>query len=426
MSRWLVIAFTVIQILGTVAWARTGPTSNIVRSTLMDYFSPYPDASALQNTDTLRQLLDVTTPSNLTYPPFPRTWIEHGSFRTVETSTNFFFDTSKIAQAISVFTGPLALPVSVVVNGLQAGFRTENSIRYTYNTETTFMAMTSMRPIRPQATQNLNEPFPVDHPEIRPLIDQRRDLRTYFKVSDEYPMIGLCKYEMSMVIVETNQNTLSFVINSNTRSEALGVRKSYTVFSNFFPIEAHIPVQEYLRTRCGEQFSEAVKFLVEEEFNKMVTDTFAHYHPQAQCRWSPETTNLDTRGDSDCQQWFDRQNFMGLDKNTTLPRCVLGREGFPVCAFRSKEGAYCPVYAHRGQVYTREPERWDRQLNPMENVGQVNYRNLYSCDHGLYCQLPNGQSVSEIIRGETERERMNQIRTANYITTCRRPSRHGR
>ncbi len=428
MLRWYVqILFIVVGGLwNSHSWA--GPndsTNNIIKNSILDYFNPYPGLTAEQDQDTLDQLLETRKQSELVFPAFPRTWIELGSGEPVETTTRATFDTGKIASAIGTFVGPFSFPARVILSGAQLNYSSEYSIRYAYNKETTFMAMTSMRAIDPNATENNTQPMSLSDPRLRSVIEQKKDLRTYFRVSQQFPMVGLCKYEMSLIMEETREHTISFIFGSSSEAKKIVGRMSYTIYSNFFPIESNMPIQEYLRTRCGDSFTEAVRFLAEEDFTKMVTDTFAHYHPQSQCRWSP-STNVSPQGDQDCLGWFNDLNIAGLDKSVTVPRCVLGNQGFPVCAVRSKNAAYCPTYASQGKIYTKEPARWERQLNPMDNTGFLNQRSLYQCDIGLSCKLENGMSVSQIPLTGTEPERRQQLLNANYITTCQRPARHGR
>lgn len=429
------VLFGVVVLWNQISWAGSGPDStslNIIRSTIMDYFNPYPNASPAQNQDVLNQLLDTRSQSDLAFPAFPRTWVELSSTETYETDTKAFFDTGKLAFAITTLA-PLSkaaaliasYPVQAFINGAQIGYRYEKGIRYSYNKETTFMAMTSLRPIDPQAKSNQQTPMSPASSGLRAIIEQRADLRNYFKVSPQFPMVGLCKYEMNLTVEQSDQKTLSFLVGSNSDSQKIVARSSYTVYSNFFQIESHVPAQEYLRTRCGENFTEAVRFLVEQEFNKLVTETFAYYHPKSQCRWSPSTVSQ-TPGDQDCQNWFDKLNVMGIDKKENVPRCILGEEGYPVCVARSKMGMYCPIFASRATLSTKEPIKWDRQLNPMDNSGTLHQKLLQECDVGLTCKLDNGMSISQIPLPKDERERMRKLSNASFVATCQRSAKQGR
>lgn len=397
-----------------LARTESAATKDVLRSTIMDYFSPHQNISEGQATTIEDELLNSSGNPQLSYPPFPRTWIERWSSETKDTSTTAIFDTAKVVQAINFFTGGTA---GLITNGLQLGYRHEQSIKYSYNKQTTLMVMTSWRQHR--STSNPDAPIvPRDILE-NSVIVQKRDLHNYFKVSDQYPLLGMCKYEMSMTIQRSSSNSLNIVFGSASNGQNVMDGMSYTVYSNFFQIEGHIPVEDYLHVRCGENFTEAVRYLVEEEFNKMVTGFFAHYHPKSECRWKPVSANTPINGDPDCFDWFDRQNMMGLDKSITVPRCVLGEEGYPVCAIRTnKAGAHCPLYSSNGRLSTREPPTWDRQLNPMDFAGFLNAKTLYPCDHRLECRLENGSPIAVIPLSRNRDERLRHLRTANYITTC--------
>ncbi len=411
----IIVSFT------SASQARTESTStkDLLRSTILNYFTPYTNINDGQEDSIQDQLLNTHSESKLSYPPFPRTWIERFSSDTAETTTTALFDTSKIAQAIGTFTGPLALPISVILNGAQLSYRYEHSIKYSYTKQTTLMVMSSWRQFRDPENPNSTKDNAIKNILENSVIDQKPDLRNYFKVSDEYPLLGMCKYEMSLVIQKISTNTVNLVFGSKADSDNVVDGMSYTVYSNFFQIEGHVPVQEYLHVRCGENFTEAVRFLVESEFNKMVTEAFAHYHPKSQCRWSPPSTKTPKTGDQDCLSWFNKLNTLNLDKKNTVPRCILGEEGYPVCAARtSKVGSYCPLYSSRGQISTKEPEIWERQLNPMDSAGFIGGKILQQCDHGLECRLDNGNPISSILLSRDRNERLRHLQNANYITTC--------
>jgi hypothetical protein len=411
----------IITALARDSHARTesSATKDIVRSALLNYFTPYSNIGEGEKSSVENELLNTKSDTKLFYPPFPRTWIERTSSENTETTTTATFDTSKLFTAINSFAGPLTAPITTIFNSAQLGYKYEKSIKYNYAKQTTLMVMTSWRQQNNSASPQMNNNGVAKDVLLHSVIVQKPDLRTYFKVSEEFPLLGMCKYEMSLAIQKSTTNTLSFVMGSTAEGNTIVDSMSYTVYSNFFQIEGHVPIQDYLQVRCGENFSETVRFLVESEFNKMVTDTFAHYHPKAECRWSPPSASTPKTGDQDCVSWFKKLNILGLDKKTTVPRCVLGEEGFPVCVAKtSKIGAYCPLYSYRGKISTKEPVAWDRQLNPMDNTGTLGGKMLYPCDQGLECRLDNGKPVSSIPLSNDIKERMRQLQNANYITTC--------
>lgn len=405
--------------LGVIAHARTDSTKDIIRSSLLEYFSPYVNINDGEEENIENELLNTKTESKLFYPPFPRTWIERYSAQPVETTTTAIFDTSKIGQAVSTFAGPLGPGIMQVLNGYQLNYKYEHSIKYSYNKATTLMVMTSWRQFAdPNQPKTDKLPFSKDTLEHE-VMDLKDDLRNYYKVSKDYPLIGMCKYEMSLNIQKSDTNTFGFIFGSEAKSNNVVDGMSYTVYSNFFQIEGHIPAQDYLHVRCGENFTEAVRFLVEKEFNKMVTEAFAHYHPRSECRWTPPSNKMSKQGDQDCLNWFNKLDILGLNKKNSVPRCILGEEGYPVCVVRTaKPGAYCPIYSSRGKISAKEPKSWERQLNPMENTGSIGRKTLYQCDQGLECRLQNGKPITAIPLSDNPRERFRQLQSANYITTC--------
>lgn len=434
------VCYVCFLILGSsvtsFARSESSSTKDLIRSNLMSYFTPYKDINeseknsieqGMQNANpTEGELLNTRSDTKLFYPPFPRTWIERYSSENTETTTTASFDTSKIALAISTFGGPLSAPFAAVLNGVQLGYKNEQSIKYTYSKQTTLMVMTSWRQFQdPTKPSKKSDKVPNDI-LLHSVIVQKPDLQTYFKVTDDYPLLGMCKYEMSLAIQKTSANTFSFLLGSNAQGENVFDGMSYTVYSNFFQIESHIPIQDYLHVRCGESFAEAVQFLVQSEFNKMVTSNFAHYHPKSECTWSPPSSKTPQRGgDSDCFNWFNKLNSYGVDKRTLVPRCVLGEEGYPVCVAKTIKNGYCPLYSSRGRISAKEPKSWERQLNPLDSLGTLGGKRLHQCDHGLQCVLENGRPISSINLGSDLRQRVRHLQKANYISTCQQINYHG-
>ncbi len=410
--------FMIVSGLASSAFARNDGTQDIIRSTILEFFTPYVGVNDDTKKSIETDLLNTESDSKLFYPPFPRTWIDRWSSEVVETSTTATFDSSKIFNAVTTFA-EVVLPVRAIFSGAQLGYKYEHTIKYTYNKQTTLMAMTSWRQsLDPSTTQTPLRLPPGTDPALHSVIDQKSDLRTYFKVSKEYPIIAMCKYEISLNIAKTSTTTLGFLVGSKADGNSIIDGMTYTVYSNFFQIEGNIPIQEYLHVRCGENFAETVRFLVESEFSKLVTEAFAHYHPKSECRWNPNATQK-KEGDQDCMKWFENYNYITINKKNVVPRCVLGKEGYPVCVIRtSKIGEHCPVYATRDQISVEEPPSWQRQINPMDYKGFINMRTLYPCDKGLECRLENGRPISDIKFSSDPRERMNQINKASLITTC--------
>lgn len=408
MLRWSVqILFTVVGFLLSIhAWA--GPTdsnSNILRTQLAPYFDAYANSSDFSNRQILGKLLDTRSQSQLAFPPFPRTWLELGRSEPKETTTTATFDTAKIISAVEVFSGPMSGAAKAIMNTVQPALRQEVSTKYSYNFKTTFMAMSSLRPINPEAARNIDDPVsipPASAPEksLRPILRWDSNLkRTYFNTSRQYPIVAICKYELSLAIGETDTRTVTFIAGSNTTAKSIINEMSYSVFSNFFEVEPHVPVQEYLRTRCSENFTEAVRALAESDFNKLVAETFAYYHPQAQCQWTPEQTPH-PRGDASCMEWYNNPRYVTESyRRANVPRCVLGTQGIPICVLRAKQGAQCPIYEFNGHLSENRPFGGGRQLNPTSG-------SLYPCDSGYRCMPADGTDPLQFSIGNSTAGRL--------------------
>ncbi len=408
-QRYVSFFFVFFALFITIPGVAGGPgvssPANVIRSQILDNFNAFPQSTEEQRLQTLGELLVPNSQTDFTYPPFPRTWLELSLENFVETSTTASFDTGKLSWAIETLAAPYAVTASLARNAVGmlgtaikavrpgmtvsgVGYSAEATVSYGYSYKSTFMAMTSLKQIRPQAKQNVVNPIKIpekSEPEafLRPLLKWNPSTkRTTFNVSTEYPVLGMCKYELTMTMGETNQNTISFVFGNRNELTKNIVTTTYAVFSNFFLIEGDVPVQDYLRTKCAEVFTEAVRFVAEPDFNNVILETFAHYHPQAQCDWAPEQTQ-DPRGDASCMDWFrNPRHVMGSYRRVTVPRCVLGNQGIPVCTLKSIQGTQCPIYEYQGHLTERRPIDGGRQLNPTS-------ARLFACDKGLSC-VPSG------------------------------------
>lgn len=373
----------------TVVFLLSLPASAFARAETMSVYDkllkvfPYviPNATDQAAQNTMQELLGANTPE-LKYPAFPRTWVELGLIDTQESNTSFKFSTTALSKVV---------PLGILSSTLSAGVGVEYNIGYKYSTATTFIAMTSLRKLNPDAAQNTTAPFATNivgkpRNELRTIIHwDEEGKRNYFKVDEGYPMVGLCKFDLTLQISRTKKGSVDFIIGSHTEADDEVQTYSYAVYSNFFQLESHVPIQDYLRVKCKEHFSYAVRYIAETDFNKLIAEYFAHYHPSAECEL-PEGA-LDPKGDASCMKWFRNPlKVMGMYRKLTVPRCVQNSVGIPKCVVRSIEGKRCPLYWENGSLVDRKPgRRFDYW-----NYATADDTQAFYCDKGLKCLPPEG------------------------------------
>lgn len=342
-----------------------------------------PNATEDTKSDVMQELLGTNRPA-LQYPAFPRTWVEMSLISNQDSNTSYEFSTSALSKVL-----PLGI-IPGLTSTLKAGVGVQYNINYRYSTTSTFIAMTSLRRLQPNATDNSKAPYALitgDQPrnELRSIIHwDPENKRTYFKVDNEYPMLGLCRFDMSLLISRTKKGTVDFIIGSHSSADEEVQSISYSVYSNFFQLESHVPTQDYLRVKCKETFSYAVRYVVEADFNKFIAEFYAHNHPKSECEL-PEGP-LDPKGDASCQRWFKSYNVAGYYRQFTVPRCLQNFEGIPKCVVRGKEATRCPLYWKDGDLTDRKP---GRKMDAF-NFASADDERAFYCDKGLRCLPPEG------------------------------------
>jgi len=349
-------------------------------------------------------LLGIDTPE-IRYPPFPRTWVQYDLIKNVQTSTSFGFQVSDLNKFFETFGKPFLekliqeIPVLGLAKfALNAGFGANYDISYTYSYKTSFIAMTSVRPLNNGGAQNAprvseapyaqipdsaigNQP----HPNLRSIINFDPEVkRAYFKTSQEYPIVGFCMYEVSLQIGTTTGGKVDYIIGSHSQNHEEVQRFAYAMYSNFFQVESQIPIGEYLRTKCKGDFEKAVRFVVESDFNSMVAEFNAHYNPQNTCKLPDDPRNLDPKGDSSCAEWFSKLQTSAYAKQKFVPRCEQGRSGRVMCTMKAKKDASCPLYNRRdGSLSESHYPIW----TAANTLATSDVLPSVPCDKGLTCTL---------------------------------------
>jgi hypothetical protein len=331
--------------------------------------------------DVMGQLLSTDSPPT-SWPAFPRTWLELGIDRTQTTNTAW-------TANVYAFRGAIPVIGSLVNIGASAQVATE----YKYNVNTTFIAISSLRSIDPKATENSKKSIgtlPTNQPpnkELRKIIKfNEAERRAYFNVDSEHPVVGVCKFEMTLKIAQTQKKSFEFLVRQNSEEFQEVQTFTYSIYSNFISVNPELPIQEHLRTLCDKEFKEMVHYAADMEFNDVVKEIYAHYHPRSQCQLPEGRDPVDPKGDKTCEAWFNNPRYvMGSYRRDNVPRCVLGSEGIPICVLRAKENKICPVYYSKGKV--TEFPLYD---GSSKRITAGDY-SMYRCDKGLTCKPPEGE-----------------------------------
>ncbi len=400
MKKYLNLTVVVILFASLVparSYARAESPAHAVYEKLLKIFPVILPNATDQSKDALMQELLGTTQPSLSYPAFPRTWVEMSLITNQDSSTSYSFSTQALSKV---------LPLSIIPGlstAVKAGVGIEFNTNYRYSINSTFIAMTSLRRLNPEAKENSKEPYSEivsgqPRNELRSIIHwDATNKRTYFKVDKDYPMLGLCKFDMTLQISTTKKGNVDFLIGSHSESDEEVQTVSYSVYSNFFQIESHVPTQDYLRIKCKENFSYAVRYIVETDFNKVVADYFAHNHPKAQCVLPEGAPN--PKGDESCNDWFKSMKVAGYYRQFTVPRCVLNVEGIPTCVARGKPETRCPLYWEDSELVASKPGRTFDSFN----YASKDDTKAFYCDKGLKCLPPGASSLREYQLGLGEK-----------------------
>lgn len=214
----------------------------------------------------------------------------------------------------------------------------------------------------------------------------RRDSATgkrYYNVSqdpktDDHPMVGFCVYEMSLKLsraIESTMGASAVVSTSLSASNTVYRAETMMLYSNFFQIEHHVSVEDYMTVKCGEHFQKPARELVEADFNKIVLEYYNLYHPGNNCRIGGQITD---DGDVNCLAWFKQQH-PGRSSKTLVPRCEVVSGGMSRCVLKSKKGFGCPMYMDRRGQYTEDFNRYNSAVRASNAA--------FTCDKGLSCAM---------------------------------------
>lgn len=329
----------------------------------------------------IEQELLGNTKNSFKLPDLPRSFTKDFETEFIDSNTRYGMSVNAIAKnlsaekAFSTAANAVGIGPSSFVN---AGFSyTPYNYNYRYTFSVELVAMSSYRP----GSSDLNIPegtreeiYKDNETILRNLIYYDIDLdRAFFLTNETYPMVGFCYVEAKVEVAESSEFGLNFIVGAATEADGKTRGRSHGLFSNYFKIESHVPVEHYLQTYCKKHFVHLARPYVETDFNMLVREMNVH-NPKNDCiikRKSPP------EGDNDCMPWFSKLD--PTTKKTSVPRCEYNQNlGKSVCVLKSKPGASCPLFMDEKGRITTEHQRY--------NQATVS-GNSFECDDGLYCSL---------------------------------------
>lgn len=314
------------------------------------------------------ELLGVEGPT-ANWPGFPRTWTQFKDTTFQSTNTSLGLTVNAISKNLGMGT---------LTSVAQAGISAKPyQVDYTYTFDTTLVVVSSFRPAQgnelPKDKQIINaEEAGVLHTvyDLDP-----KTLKNHFKVSPTHPVVAFCIVEATLRVTKSSEYGIKYLVGETNVSSGTVKTVSHALYSNFFPIEAHVPVEDYQSIKCGENFKTLARPFVEADFNKLVVELNVHSNPKSECVIEPDGR---PEGDNNCMAWYKNKRFDVLTQKMTVPRCVMGKTGVSRCQLRARKDMPCPMYIDRKGNYTEEFQLYRDAT--ITNFG-------FTCDTGYKCKM---------------------------------------
>lgn len=308
----------------------------------------------------IRQLVGSDTPS-MTWPPFPRLWLERAE-------TDFY--TSNTAFGINI-------PV------LKMGPSGKLSIEFRYALKTSLIVISSKRKKSDPVEMNQSVSPATQEEEFQMLrYDAKRHI-TYPNVREEFPMVAMCVFEASLAIESLGQTQVDLL----TFSQSVGKGKiksgTHSTFSNFIQLDPNLPINYYLNDVCGQYFRNEVERSLINDFSNTVSEIVIANNPKSECKPDYDSEIDNTKGDASCADWHNK-NYTSLIQKLTIPRCELQVNGAHKCVLKARENTMCPMYSDpRTQKYSEVYDPGSTSVKATDS----NFE--FECDkkQGLSCEM---------------------------------------
>ncbi len=260
----------------------------------------------------------------------------------------------------------------VSVGALAFSTGVKASFNYKYNVKTTLWLISSTRPVNSKSYVEKVSYSMNDDDDF--FIEGDRGL-LYPNVRDEFPIVGLCIYEVSLDLTNSKKGFFDFFGNGFSLMSQDAVGGSFATWSNFFNTKSTTAVSTYLSRNCEGFFNKNVKDYTERNFSKLAVELYSMYNPKNTCSISAERTEL---GDSDCMAWHARRS--SRVREATVPRCEMNQSGVSKCVLKSARRRGCTLWQDdNDKLSSTNPDgSYKLATNTVFNN---------ECDYGLTCRI---------------------------------------
>ena len=287
----------------------------------------------------LRELISAQT-TELSWPAFPRIWLERSNTQYIEANTSTGFKVPLINTGTKLsLSYRYELKSSLVI--VSTVRREAQSTDFRSGEEELLLQSSDEQTYDSQIVR-LDETTYTTYPDVRP----------------GRPMVAFCTFEATLVIDRSGQTQFDVFNNGAGAGSGTVETASQTFFSNFIQVQGDIPISKYLDVICGEVFKEGVQDYVLSDFSKIVIEKVMHNHPDSECSPAADShTYSASLGDSSCFSWHE-SSVDKITRDQTVPRCQLQYDGSHRCELRAKEGQLCPMYhSSRKNLFSSQPKK---------------------------------------------------------------------
>ncbi|MBY0385871.1 hypothetical protein K2X05_12000, partial [bacterium] len=228
-----------------------------------------------------------------------------------------------------------------------------------------------------------------------------KDYKTYelyFKPTKEYPIIGMCQYEISLYYGVSNKLAVTFVLGAIAEGGRVDFSRM-AVYSKMFNLKSKGPSGEYsprwyLNNECDNRFKKYVKPFIDDQFAFKVMQYNAYLNPYNTCSLENPVQN---KNDISCDDWHN-SFWSRSKKRATVGRCAPQPNGRNSCILKSRVGQKCSMYYTDGLdslqynlKYLQMGKEPPARPVSSEDQGPFSLATLgegeYPCDDGLICSM---------------------------------------
>lgn len=369
--------------------------------------SPVGESIATRNTVAETFFGGSTAPFNndgLSWPPLPRFWGQEG----YSDYRDFKFSISTAGIPIPVVSAEKAWSSKYEVTTV---FHYLGTLKMTEKKPTGTIDTTIQVPLKRIDESTTGDGVVISEGNFLPLEFNaifEKDYKTYelyFKPTKEYPIIGMCQYEISLYYGVSAKGGATFILGGIAEGGRVDFSRM-AVYSKMFNLKPKGPSGEYsprwyLNNECDNRFKKFVKPFIDDQFAFKVMQYNAYLNPYNTC--SLETA-VENKNDVSCDEWHN-SFWSRKKKQNTVGRCAAQPSGANSCILKSKVGQKCTMYFTDGLdtlqynlKYLQLGKQPPARPVSSEDHGPLSVATLgqgeYPCDDGLVCTMDTATSAT--------------------------------